>query len=170
MAVRVAVAGASGYAGGELLRLLARAPRGRDRGAHRRTPTPGSGSARSSRISLPLADRVLEPTTAEVLAGHDVVFLALPHGQSAAVAEQLGDDVLVVDCGADFRLTDAADWERFYGSPHAGTWPYGLPELPGRPRRAARAPGASPSPAATRPPSPSRSSPPTPPGSPSPRP
>jgi N-acetyl-gamma-glutamyl-phosphate reductase len=59
------------------------------------------------------------------------VFLALPHGQSAAVAEALGDDVLVIDCGADFRLRDAADWERFYGSPHAGTWPYGLPELPG---------------------------------------
>jgi N-acetyl-gamma-glutamyl-phosphate reductase len=47
------------------------------------------------------------------------------------VAEQLGEDVLVVDMGADFRLRDAADWERFYGSPHAGTWPYGLPELPG---------------------------------------
>lgn len=74
---------------------------------------------------------MLQPTTAEILAGHDVVFLALPHGQSAAVAQQLGDEVLVVDMGADFRLTDAADWEKFYGSPHAGTWPYGLPELPG---------------------------------------
>jgi N-acetyl-gamma-glutamyl-phosphate reductase len=80
---------------------------------------------------LPLAGRVLQPTTADVLAGHDVVFLALPHGQSAAVAEQLGDDVLVVDMGADFRLADPADWEAFYGSEHAGTWPYGLPELPG---------------------------------------
>ncbi|KOG86935.1 N-acetyl-gamma-glutamyl-phosphate reductase, partial [Streptomyces varsoviensis] len=80
---------------------------------------------------LPLAGRELEPTTAEALAGHDVVFLALPHGQSAAVAAELGDDVLVIDCGADFRLADAGDWEKFYGSPHAGTWPYGLPELPG---------------------------------------
>jgi N-acetyl-gamma-glutamyl-phosphate reductase len=80
---------------------------------------------------VPLAGRVLEPTTAEVLSGHDVVFLALPHGQSAAVAEQLGADVLVVDMGADFRLKNPADWERFYGSPHAGSWPYGLPELPG---------------------------------------
>ncbi|ARZ71022.1 N-acetyl-gamma-glutamyl-phosphate reductase [Streptomyces albireticuli] len=79
----------------------------------------------------PLAGRVLAETSAETLAGHDVVFLALPHGQSAAVAERLGEDVLVVDCGADFRLKDAADWERFYGVPHAGTWPYGLPELPG---------------------------------------
>ncbi|MFE4643835.1 N-acetyl-gamma-glutamyl-phosphate reductase, partial [Streptomyces sp. NPDC056730] len=47
------------------------------------------------------------------------------------VAERLGDEVLVIDMGADFRLKDAADWERFYGSAHAGTWPYGLPELPG---------------------------------------
>ena len=80
---------------------------------------------------LPLGERILEPTDIEVLRGHDVVFLALPHGHSAEIAEQLGPDTLVVDCGADFRLTDATDWERFYGSPHAGSWPYGLPELPG---------------------------------------
>lgn len=84
---------------------------------------------------MPLAGRTLEATTPEVLAGqdapHDVVFLALPHGQSAAVAAQLGEDVLVVDMGADHRLESAADWDAFYGAPHAGTWPYGLPELPG---------------------------------------
>jgi N-acetyl-gamma-glutamyl-phosphate reductase len=56
---------------------------------------------------------------------------ALPHGQSAALARQLEADTLIVDCGADFRLRDPDDWERFYGSPHAGTWPYGLPELMG---------------------------------------
>ncbi|HKI41327.1 MAG TPA: N-acetyl-gamma-glutamyl-phosphate reductase, partial [Mycobacterium sp.] len=78
----------------------------------------------------PLAQRVVEPTDLSVLAGHDVVFLALPHGHSAALAERLGDETLIIDCGADFRLTDAAAWERFYGSPHAGSWPYGLPELP----------------------------------------
>ncbi|MFE3373445.1 N-acetyl-gamma-glutamyl-phosphate reductase [Streptomyces sp. NPDC059173] len=130
MVVRAAVAGASGYAGGELLRLLL---------AHQQVEIgalTGHSNAGQALGSLqphlrPLADRVLEPTTAEALAGHDVVFLALPHGQSAAVAEQLGDEVLVVDMGADFRLKDAADWEAFYGSPHAGTWPYGLPELPG---------------------------------------
>jgi len=60
-----------------------------------------------------------------------VVFLALPHGHSAALAEQLDPDTVVIDCGADFRLTDAGDWERFYGTPYAGHWPYGLPELPG---------------------------------------
>jgi N-acetyl-gamma-glutamyl-phosphate reductase len=74
----------------------------------------------------------VEDTTAANLAGHDVVFLALPHGTSAAIAAELGDDVLVIDAGADHRLASAEQWRRFYGSEHAGTWPYGLPELPGQ--------------------------------------
>ncbi|MFJ2258781.1 N-acetyl-gamma-glutamyl-phosphate reductase [Streptomyces sp. NPDC087844] len=130
MAVRAAVAGASGYAGGELLRLLLVHPE-IEIGALTGNSNAGQRLGALQPHLLPLADRVLQETTAEVLAGHDVVFLALPHGQSAAVAEQLGPEVLVVDMGADFRLKDAADWERFYGSAHAGTWPYGLPELPG---------------------------------------
>ncbi|WP_371792738.1 N-acetyl-gamma-glutamyl-phosphate reductase [Streptomyces sp. NBC_01471] len=129
MAVRAAVAGASGYAGGELLRLLLGHP-DVEIGALTGNSNAGQALGALQPHLRPLAGRVLQPTTADVLAGHDVVFLALPHGQSAAVAEQLGDDVLVVDMGADFRLKDAGDWERFYGSPHAGTWPYGLPELP----------------------------------------
>ncbi|MGW1006794.1 N-acetyl-gamma-glutamyl-phosphate reductase [Streptomyces sp. NPDC002520] len=134
MAVRAAVAGASGYAGGEVLRLLLAHPEV-EIGALTGNSNAGQRLGTLQPHLLPLADRVLAETTPEVLAGqgrrHDVVFLALPHGQSAAVAEQLGPDVLVIDMGADFRLTDPADWERFYGSPHAGTWPYGLPELPG---------------------------------------
>ncbi|MFE9838827.1 N-acetyl-gamma-glutamyl-phosphate reductase [Streptomyces sp. NPDC005551] len=130
MAVRAAVAGASGYAGGELLRLLLVHPE-IEIGALTGNSNAGQRLGTLQPHLLPLADRVLEETTPDVLDGHDVVFLALPHGQSAAVAERLGPDVLVVDMGADFRLRDAADWERFYGSPHAGTWPYGLPELPG---------------------------------------
>jgi N-acetyl-gamma-glutamyl-phosphate reductase len=130
MVVRAAVAGASGYAGGEVLRLLLGHP-GVEIGALTGHSNAGQPLGGLQPHLLPLAHRVLQPTTAEVLAGHDVVFLALPHGQSAAVAEQLGDETLVIDMGADFRLSDAADWERFYGSPHAGTWPYGLPELPG---------------------------------------
>ncbi|MBT2385181.1 N-acetyl-gamma-glutamyl-phosphate reductase [Streptomyces sp. ISL-11] len=130
MAIRAAVAGASGYAGGEVLRLLLAHP-----GVRIGALTGNSNAGQRLGALQPhlpaLADRVLEATTPDVLAGHDVVFLALPHGQSAEVAARLGDDVLVVDCGADFRLRDAGDWERFYGSPHAGTWPYGLPELPG---------------------------------------
>ncbi|WP_405466481.1 N-acetyl-gamma-glutamyl-phosphate reductase [Streptomyces jietaisiensis] len=130
MAVRAAVAGASGYAGGEVLRLLLAHPEV-EIGALTGNSNAGQRLGALQPHLLPLADRVLEETTTEALAGHDVVFLALPHGQSAAVAERLGPDVLVVDMGADFRLQDPADWERFYGSPHAGTWPYGLPELPG---------------------------------------
>ncbi|MCC9708732.1 N-acetyl-gamma-glutamyl-phosphate reductase [Streptomyces sp. MNU76] len=130
MAVRVAVAGASGYAGGEVLRLLLAHPEV-EIGALTGNSNAGQRLGALQPHLLPLADRVLQETTAEVLTGHDVVFLALPHGQSAAVAERLGPEVLVVDMGADFRLKDASDWERFYGSPHAGTWPYGLPELPG---------------------------------------
>ncbi|MBP0461524.1 N-acetyl-gamma-glutamyl-phosphate reductase [Streptomyces montanisoli] len=130
MSVRVAVAGASGYAGGEVLRVLLGHPEV-EIGAVTGNSNAGQRLGALQPHLLPLAGRVLGETTADVLAGHDVVFLALPHGQSAAVAEQLGDDTLVVDMGADFRLRDAADWERFYGSPHAGTWPYGLPELSG---------------------------------------
>ncbi|MFJ9606710.1 N-acetyl-gamma-glutamyl-phosphate reductase [Kitasatospora sp. NPDC101176] len=130
MALRVAVAGASGYAGGEVLRLLLGHPEV-EIGALTGGSNAGTRLGALQPHLIPLADRVLEPTTPEVLADHDVVFLALPHGQSAAVAEALGGNVLVVDCGADFRLRAAADWEQFYGSAHAGTWPYGLPELPG---------------------------------------
>ncbi len=130
VAMRAAVAGASGYAGGEILRLLLGHPE-TEIGALTGNSNAGQRLGALQPQLFPLADRVLEPTSAEVLAGHDVVFLALPHGQSAAVAEELGEGTLVVDCGADFRLADAGDWERYYGSPHAGTWPYGLPELPG---------------------------------------
>lgn len=128
---RVAVAGASGYAGGELLRLLLGHP-GVEIGALTGASNAGQALGGLQPHLLPLADRILEPTTIETLAGHDVVFLALPHGQSAEVAAQLGEGVVVIDCGADFRLGDADEWEKFYGGPHAGTWPYGLPELPGQ--------------------------------------
>ena len=132
---RVAVAGASGYAGGEILRLLLGHPACSDGrlaiGAVTAAASAGSTLGEHHPHLTPLAQRTLEPTELTVLAGHDVVFLALPHGNSAALAEQLDPDTLIIDCGADFRLTDAAAWEHFYGSPHAGSWPYGLPELPG---------------------------------------
>lgn len=133
--IKVAVAGASGYAGGEILRLLLGHPayaQGRlSIGALTAATSAGSTLAGHHPHLTPLAQRVVEPTEPAVLAGHDVVFLGLPHGHSAALASQLGPDTVIIDCGADFRLTDAAVWERFYGSPHAGSWPYGLPELPG---------------------------------------
>ncbi|MGH3496858.1 MAG: N-acetyl-gamma-glutamyl-phosphate reductase [Nocardioidaceae bacterium] len=128
---RVAVAGASGYAGGELLRLLLGHP-------HVVVGALTAGSSAGTPLRehhpqlVPLADRVLTETTAQTLAGHDVVFLALPHGQSAPIAAAMAPDVLVVDCGADHRLTDVDAWAAFYGGAHAGAWPYGLPELPGQ--------------------------------------
>ncbi|HEY6648525.1 MAG TPA: N-acetyl-gamma-glutamyl-phosphate reductase [Mycobacterium sp.] len=131
----VAVAGASGYAGGEILRLLLGHPAYADGrltiGALTAAASVGTTVAEHHPHLLPLAGRVLEATDIDVLAGHDVVFLALPHGHSAALAEQLAPDTVVIDCGADFRLTDSIAWEKFYGSAHAGSWPYGLPELPG---------------------------------------
>jgi N-acetyl-gamma-glutamyl-phosphate reductase len=133
--IRVAVAGASGYAGGEILRLLLGHPAHTDGrltiGSVTAAASAGSMLGEHHPHLIPLAQRLVEPTELSVLNGHDVVFLALPHGHSAALAEQLSPETLIIDCGADFRLTDAAAWERFYGSPHAGSWPYGLPELPG---------------------------------------
>ncbi|HWG94228.1 MAG TPA: N-acetyl-gamma-glutamyl-phosphate reductase [Mycobacteriales bacterium] len=128
MGTTVGVAGASGYAGGELLRLLLTHP------SFEVGPLAAGASAglpvTSVHPHLPqLADRAFVATDATALDGCDLVLLALPHGESAALAAALPDDVVVVDLGADHRLADAAAWERFYGSPHAGTWAYGLPEL-----------------------------------------
>ena len=131
---RVAVAGASGYAGGELLRHLLAHP-DVEIGALTGASNAGQALGALQPHLLPLAERVLEETSVDTLAGHDVVFLALPHGQSGEIAERLGaldSSVVVIDCGADFRLDDPVAWERFYGGTHAGTWPYGLPELPGQ--------------------------------------
>jgi N-acetyl-gamma-glutamyl-phosphate reductase len=130
MGIRVAVAGASGYAGGELLRLLAAHP-SFDLVAATAHAQAGS-HVTAVHPQLVGLDLVLGASETASFADADLVFLALPHGQSAAVAAQLPAGVKVVDLGADFRLRDPALWERYYGGPHAGTWTYGLPELPGR--------------------------------------
>src|SRR4051812_5038754 len=130
MGMRAAVAGASGYAGGELLRLLLSHP-------DLEPATLAAGGSAGAPVTsvhpqLPaLAGRAFAETDPATLADADVVFLALPHGESAALARQLPDSVLVVDLGADPRLADATAWTRWYGGQHAGTWLYGLPELPG---------------------------------------
>jgi N-acetyl-gamma-glutamyl-phosphate reductase len=131
MTISVAVSGASGYAGGEVLRLLASHP-DVTIGAITAHINAGSRLGELQPHLHGLASRILEETTVENLAGHDVVFLALPHGASAEIAAQLPEGTVVIDAGADHRLEDAAAWEKFYGSAHAGTWPYGLPELPGQ--------------------------------------
>jgi N-acetyl-gamma-glutamyl-phosphate reductase len=125
----VAVAGASGYAGGEVLRLILGHPQLRV-GALTAGSSAGSPLGEHHPHLRPLADRMLDDSHPALLAEHDAVVLALPHGASADIAAQLPDHILVLDCGADFRLTDPAAWQQFYGTAHAGTWPYGLPELP----------------------------------------
>src|ERR1700753_3705048 len=130
MGARVAVAGASGYAGGELLRLLAGHP-DLEIGAL------GAGSNAGAPVTavhpnlITLADRTFGPTTPAAFAGSDLVFMALPHEEAATLAGQLPEQTRVVDLGAGFRLPDPAAWGLFYGGDHPGTWAYGLPELPG---------------------------------------
>lgn len=127
----VAVAGASGYAGGEMLRLLLAHPEA-EIGALTAHGNAGSTLGEHHPHLRTLAHRVLQPTGVDALVGHDVVVLALPHGASGAVAAELeanGDGAVVVDLGADHRLVDPVAWTAFYGTEHVGSWPYGLPEL-----------------------------------------
>ena len=136
--VSVAVAGASGYAGGEILRILLGHPEV-EIGAVTAGANAGEPLGSIHPHLTPLAHRELDPTSVTALGGHDVVVLALPHGHSARIAEQLPSSTVVIDCGADFRLRNGEAWERYYDTPYAGSWPYGLPELlvgSGRQRRA----------------------------------
>jgi N-acetyl-gamma-glutamyl-phosphate reductase len=129
MTYSVAVSGASGYAGGEILRILAAHP-----DVEIRTVTAHSNAGQPLIQHQPhlraLAHQTRRETTPEVLAGHDVVFLALPHGQSGQYTDALGDTPLVIDAGADHRLESVADWDRFYGGVFHEPWVYGVPELP----------------------------------------
>ncbi len=131
--ITVSVVGASGYAGGELLRLLLGHPEV-ELGAL------GASSSAGRRVTdvhphlLPLSGRTFDATDDALSAGQliaDVVFLALPHGASAKVADALPETTRVIDLGADHRLTDPEDWAKGYGGEYAASWPYGLPELPG---------------------------------------
>jgi N-acetyl-gamma-glutamyl-phosphate reductase len=131
MGIRVAVAGASGYAGGELLRIIAGHPFFELALAAANTQAGQPLGAVHPNLRR-FADVPLAATDPAALAGADLVFLALPHGESAAIAAQLPASVKVVDLGADFRLRDPAAWSTYYSGAFAGTWTYGLPELPGQ--------------------------------------
>ena len=130
MGARVAVAGASGYAGGELLRLLAGHP---DLEIGPLTAGSRAGAPVTSVHPnlVGLADRTFGPADPATLTGADLVFMTMPHAEAAALAAQLPAETRVVDLGAGFRLADPASWTRFYGGEHPGHWTYGLPELPG---------------------------------------
>jgi N-acetyl-gamma-glutamyl-phosphate reductase len=133
MGARVAVAGASGYAGGELLRLLAGHP------DLEIGPVAAQGNAGTAVTAVhpqltgqpALARSTFVPTDPELLADADLLFTALPHGESAQLAAALPAQLKVIDLGADFRLEDPQAWARYYPGPYAGHWTYGLPELPG---------------------------------------
>jgi N-acetyl-gamma-glutamyl-phosphate reductase len=131
MGARVAIAGASGYAGGELLRLVASHP-----DLDVATVTAQSSVGRPVGDIHPnlrtLADLVLVETAPDALADADIVFLALPHGAAAPLAQALPSTVKIVDLGSDHRLTDPEAYARYYGGTHQEAWTYGLPELPGQ--------------------------------------
>jgi N-acetyl-gamma-glutamyl-phosphate reductase len=129
MVLRVAVAGASGYAGGELVRLIDGHPE-----FQLATVTANSNAGKHLGDVHPHLASVgleLQKTTLDVLKGHDVVFLALPHGKSGELGDSI-DARLVVDCGADHRLTSDKDWAEYYGGPYSTPWAYGMPELWGQ--------------------------------------
>ena len=133
MGARVAVAGASGYAGGELLRLLAGHP-DLEIGTLAAHGTAGTSvTALHPQLSghPSLHEAVFAPTEPELFADADLLFTALPHGESARLAAALPAHLKIIDLGADFRLEDAEAWARYYPTPYAGRWTYGLPELPG---------------------------------------
>jgi N-acetyl-gamma-glutamyl-phosphate reductase len=129
----VAVAGASGYAGGELLRLLAGHP-DLELGplaANNSAGTPVTTTHPQLTGHPGLDGAVFSATEPDLLAGADLLFTALPHGESAQLAARLPGHLKVVDLGADFRLADQDKWTQYYAGPYAGQWTYGLPELPG---------------------------------------
>lgn len=143
MSIKIAVAGATGYAGGEILRLLLAHPAYASGELEIGALTGASNAGQPVAELMPhlpqLAGRVIEETNTDTLAGHDVVFLGLPHGHSAEIGAALPSDVIVIDCAADFRLRNAEDWTKYYGTQHAGSWPYGIPEMPGHREQIARA-------------------------------
>ena len=126
--MKTAVVGASGYAGGELLRLLSNHPKFKL-----------SYIAAGSNAGEPITNlhpqltnftgRNFEETEIAKINNSDLVFIALPHGESAKLISQIDPKVKVVDLGADFRLIDGKKWEKYYGGKHAGSWVYALPEL-----------------------------------------
>jgi len=126
--MKTAVVGASGYAGGELLRLLSNHPKFKL-----------SYIAAGSNAGEPITNlhpqltnftgRNFEETEIAKINNSDLVFFALPHGESAKLISQIDPKVKIVDLGADFRLVDGTKWEKYYGGKHAGSWVYALPEL-----------------------------------------
>ena len=129
--MKTAVIGASGYAGGELLRLLATHPH--------LLVTQVSAHSNAGELITSVHPHLTTYQNQKFVAIEevnfdqvDVVFIALPHGQSASVVKNIPSHTKVIDLGADFRLSDSAQWDKYYDGEHAGVWTYGLPEIPGQ--------------------------------------
>jgi N-acetyl-gamma-glutamyl-phosphate reductase len=129
--MKTAIVGASGYAGTELLRLLLEHPKFEVSVITAHSNAGELISSVAPQLSK-LGDRRFEKFDLAKVNACEIVFLALPHGESAALIAQLDPSIKIVDLGADFRLTSADQWIKYYGGIHAGTWTYGLPELPGK--------------------------------------
>ena len=126
--MKTAVIGASGYAGGELLRLLAVHP-------HFQV-TAISAHSNAGELVTSVHPHLTTHNGVNFLAVSEIdfsdielVFIALPHGESASLIAKIPSTAKIVDLGADYRLEDASAWEKYYGGAHAGAWVYGLPEL-----------------------------------------
>ena len=129
--MKTAIVGASGYAGTELLRLLLEHPKFEVSVITAHSNAGELISSVAPQLSK-LGDRRFEKFDLTKVNACEIVFLALPHGESAALIAQFDPSIKIVDLGADFRLTSANQWVKYYGGAHAGTWTYGLPELPGK--------------------------------------
>jgi len=136
--MKIGVVGASGYSGGELLRLLENHPN--FTASYIAAGTQAGSSITSVHPSLlSYSGRNFEATDISKINACDLVFFALPHGESAKLIAEVKDEVKIVDLGADFRLSSAASWEKYYGGKHAGSWTYGLAELPGNREKISKA-------------------------------
>ena len=129
--MKIGVVGASGYSGGELLRLLSSHP-------HFQVGYIAAGSQAGASITsvhpqlVNYADRAFEATEISQMNKCELLFFALPHGESAKLIAEVDSKIRIVDLGADFRLESPTSWDKYYGGEYAGAWVYGLPEIPGQ--------------------------------------
>jgi N-acetyl-gamma-glutamyl-phosphate reductase len=136
--MKTGVIGASGYAGGELLRLLTNHPE-----FELSYISAGSNAGQKITSVHPhltgFKDRLFQATDTAAMNKCELLFLALPHGESTKIVGAIDPSIRVVDLGADYRLHSSQSWRKYYGGDHAGTWVYGLPELPGQREKIAQA-------------------------------
>ena len=126
--MKIGVVGASGYAGGELLRLLAFHPHFEVTAitAHSNAGEPIISVHPQLQSYAGKKFSAFDPTDFESC---ELIFLALPHGESAKVISQLPNSAKIVDLGADYRLEEASQWVKYYGGDYAGAWTYGLADI-----------------------------------------